>query len=121
MRILERNKQEFYYSLYAGKSSENNDENGNPRPTYSQAVLCKACISAAKGNTESELFGTTIDYDRVIITDDMSCPIDEQSVLFVDIKPKYNEYNRPLGDYIVKRVARSLNCISYAISKVDVS
>ncbi len=120
MRILERNKQKFYYSLYEGDASER-DVNGYFQPKYSEAKSFKASISAAKGNTESELFGTTIDYDRVIITDDMSCPIDEQSVLFVDIKPKYDECNRPLGDYIVKRVARSLNNISYAISKVDVS
>ena len=120
MRILERNKQKFYYSLYEGETTVR-DDYGNFQPKFSEAKFFKASISAAKGNTESELFGTTIDYDRVIITDDMSCPIDEQSVLFVDIKPKYDEYNRPLGDYIVKRVARSLNNISYAISKVDVS
>lgn len=120
MRILDRNKQKFYYSLYEGDEHKR-DDNFYFRPKYSEAKLCKANISAAKGNTENELFGTTADYDRVIITDDMACPIDEQSVLFVDIKPKFDEHNRPLGDYIVKRVARSLNNISYAISKVDVS
>lgn len=120
MRILERNKQKFYYSLYEGEI-DTRDSYGNFQPKYSDVKIFKASISSAKGNTESELFGTTIDYDRVIITDDMSCRIDEQSVLFVDIKPKYDECGRPLGDYIVKRVARSLNNISYAISKVDVS
>lgn len=120
MRMLERNKQKFYCSLYEGETSER-DDYGNFRPLYSEAKPFKASISAAKGNTEVEQFGKSIEYDRVIITDDMSCPIDEQSVLFVDIKPKYDKCNRPLGDYIVKRVARSLNNISYAISKVDVS
>lgn len=120
MRMLERNKQKFYYSLYEGESTTR-DDYGNFKPKYSEAKVLKASISSAKGNTESELFGTTIDYDRVIITDDTQCPIDEQSVLFVDIKPKYDEYGKPLGDYVVKRVARSLNNISYAVSRVDVS
>lgn len=120
MRILERNKQSFYYSIYQG-DSEIRDEYGNPLPKYSEAVPHRASISAAKGYAETELFGTALEYDRVIITDDMDCPIDEQSILFVDIKPKFDDFKKPLGDYIVKRVARSLNNIAYAISKVDVS
>ena len=114
MRILQRNKQQFYYSTYEGDSNIQ-DDYGNYLPKYSNAVPFKASISSAKGNTESELFGTTIDYDRVIITDDMNCPIDEQSVLFVDRQPKFDNFHKPLGDYIVKRVARSLNNISYVI------
>ena len=120
MKILERNKQQFYYSLYEGKSDVK-DDYGNKLPKYSEAVSCRASVSSEKGNAENEAFGTNIDYNRVIITDDMACPIDEQSVLFVDIKPKYDEYGKPLGDYIVTRVARSLNNISYAIKRVNLS
>lgn len=53
-------------------------------------------------------------------TDDMSCPIDENTVLFVDSKPGYRQ-GKPAFDYTVKRVAKSLNTISYAVSKVKVS
>lgn len=59
-------------------------------------------------------------YDKVLITDDMSCPIDENTVLFVDSKPGYRQ-GKPAFDYTVKRVAKSLNTISYAVSKVKVS
>lgn len=121
MRILARNKQRFFYSLFEGESKTVRDYNGNPLPEYSEAISCRASISAAKGNAETEQFGTSLDYDRVIITDDMSCPIDEQSVLFLDKAPEFDEQGKPLGDYFVKRVARSLNNISYAISKVDIS
>jgi hypothetical protein len=120
MRVLERNKQTFYYSLFEGES-EVRDYNGNPLPKYSEAFPCRANISAARGYAENEQFGNNLDYDRVIITDDMKCPITEESVLFVDILPDFNDDGKPLGDYYVKAVARSLNNISYAISKVDIS
>ena len=57
-----------------------------------------------------------------MVTDDMSCPIDENSVLFVDRVP-VQEDGEPLNtyDYVVKRVAKSLTHISYAISRVEVS
>ena len=50
----------------------------------------------------------------------MDCPIAEDTVLFVDKNPEYKD-GKPLYDYIVKRVAKSLNSISIAISKVNVS
>ena len=57
----------------------------------------------------------------MIVTDDLTCPIDENSVLFVDKLPEYSEDGTPLYDYVVKRVAKSLNAIAYAIQKVNVS
>ena len=57
----------------------------------------------------------------VIVTDDIDCPMDENSVLFVDKKPEFDSDGNPIFDYIVKKVARSLNFASYAISKVNVS
>ena len=68
-----------------------------------------------------EQFGNFISYDKVIVTDDLTCPIDENTVLFIDKSPEYDDDGNPLYDYIVKRVARSLNSISYAVSKVTVS
>ena len=67
------------------------------------------------------MFGNLESYDKVLITDDMSCPIDENTVLFVDKEPEFSQEGVPLFDYRVRRVAKSLNNISYAISKVTVS
>lgn len=120
MRLVARNKRTFYYSLYEGRS-DYLDDNGERMPKYSEAIPMSANISAAYGSAETEQFGTMLDYDRVIITDDVNCPIDEQSVLFVDKEPEFDEIHSPLGDYIVKRVAKSFNNISYAIKKVDMS
>ena len=88
---------------------------------YSEAKPLMASVSAARGTAEYVLFGTITSYDKVIITDDMNCQMDEQSILFVDKRPEFDEYDNPLGDYVVKRVARSLNHISYAVSKVEMS
>lgn len=88
---------------------------------YQTPIAARANISAATGSAQVEQFGNYAGYDKVIVTDDMSCPIDENTVLFIDKEPDYDEDGTPLYDYIVKRVARSLNSVSYAVSKVSVS
>ena len=77
--------------------------------------------ATASGETQVEVFGHLDDYDKVIVLGNADCPINENSVLFVDKKPEYDQNGDPLFDYTVKRVARSLNSVSYAIRKVEVS
>jgi hypothetical protein len=55
------------------------------------------------------------------VLDDVNIPIDENSVLWVDKAVEYDENGNPLFDYVVKKVARSLNSVSFAISKVKLS
>jgi hypothetical protein len=123
MKIMERNKQSFYYCLYTGKTAvvdAEGNETGESSLAYSTEVLMKANVSAATGYAQIEQFGSNEQYDKVIVTDDMTCPIDENTVLFIDKEPVWDG-SVPLYDYVVKRVARSLNSISYAVSKVKVS
>lgn len=122
MKCLERNKRTFWYSLYKGKeplTDEYGRKTGEYRVVYGEPVCMKANISPANGSSQFEQFGSSEQYDKVIVTDDMSCPIDENSVLYVDCTEPNGE-DMPF-DYIVKKVARSLNSISYAISKVKIS
>ena len=124
MRCMERNKTPFYYCLYKGEKpvvDENGDETGEKQVVYSKPVLLRANISPATGNTSVEQFGNSLQYDKVIVLDDVFCPIDEHSVFFVDKTPEFDTDDTPLFDYIVKKVARSLNSISIAIGKVEVS
>lgn len=115
MKLMRRNKEVFYYCLYKG-SEPNIDEYGNETgesiPQYEEPVLKRASISEASGETTNEMFGVNVDYDKVIITEDCTCPIDELSVLYVDKEPDGNP------DYVVKRVSPSFNFISYAIKRV---
>lgn len=124
MKILERNKTALWYQLFDRKDvveDEYGNETGGSKPVYKTAVKLRANISSATGSAQIEQFGNFAGYDKVIATDDMSCPIDENSVLFIDKLPEYSEDGTPLYDYVVKRVAKSLNVIAYAVSKVDVS
>lgn len=121
MRTLKRNKRRFYYCLY-GTEVELTDGDGfytgETAIGYGAPVECWANISPATGQSNTEMFGNLTDYDRVIVTDDMNLPIDENTVLFIDKTPT----NGADGyDYIVRRVAKSLNSIAIAIRKVDVS
>lgn len=96
-------------------------ETGEKSITYGEAVQMAANVSPATGQSSVEQFGKLERYDKVIVTDDLSCPIDENSVLFLDKAPEYDEGGNPLFDYTVTRVAKSLNSISIAVSKVKVS
>ena len=110
MRLMKRNQTAIYYCLYKGKEpllDEDGNETSEYRVLYERPVKLMCSVSHATGYAQVNMFGNLDSYDKVLITDDMSCPIDENTVLFVD--------------YTVKRVAKSLNTISYAVSKVKVS
>ena len=124
MKTMERNKRRFWYLLFDRKvaiEDEWGNESGESIVCYKDAVQMKANVSAATGASQVEQFGNFIAYDKVIVIDDMACPIDENTVLFIDKEPEYAEDGTPKYDYIVKRVAKSLNSISIAVSKVMVS
>lgn len=124
MRIMQKNTTEFWYCLYKETQSiedEYGNETGEQKVIYSAPVKMEANISAASGTTQVEQFGNFTSYDKVIVTCDLNCPIDENSVLFIDKMPEFNNDGSPTYDYIVKRVAKSINSISIAISKVVVS
>ena len=122
MRSLNRNKRTFYYCLYLGTeelTDSNNLKTGERRVVYSDPIQMTANISPATGASSTEQFGNLDNYDKVIVTNDLSCPIDENSVLFVDSEPDYS--TNPSYDYVVRRIAKSINSISIAIRKVKVS
>lgn len=124
MRCMERNKQCFYFALFDRKedvTDENGNLTGEHRVIYYPPVCLRANISAATGEAQTEQFGTDVDYDRVIVVDDVCCPIDEYTFLCIDIPPDYDKEGNLIYDYIVTKVARSLNSVSYAVSKVKVS
>lgn len=147
MRTLNRNKQKFTYCLSEGEGLELVDENdnrtGEKAVGYLSGVEMYANISPATGIAKTEIFGDLTDYDKVIVTDDVNCPINEETVLFIDKEPEYItrdvryvvgfslggvyremyitvQLSLPIYDYIVKRVAKSLNSVSIAVSKVRV-
>lgn len=124
MRCMERNKRTFWYCLYDRKEpiiDEDGNETGEELIVYKPVQSLRANISAASGSSQVEQFGNLAGYDKVIVLDDTSCLIDENTVLFIDKEPEYDDDGKPLYDYMVKRVAKSLNSVSIAVTKVSVS
>ena len=119
MRSLKRNQQKIYYKLLIGQE-EIVDEYGNNTgsfiPIYGDLKTADICVSPNKGSSEVEQFGSLEDYDRTATTADITCDIDEDSVLWVDGADTEGPYN-----YIVKLVAPWKNSISFAIKQVEVS
>lgn len=124
MRCLNRNKKVITYALYQGKQEivdSNGNRTGEYKVTYGNPTQIETNVSANRGVTDLELFGTNIIYDRTFVVDDINCEIDEYTKLWVDT-PVYDNSNNILPhNYVVVRKAPSLNSITYAIRKVDVS
>lgn len=133
MRTMARNKSKFYYALYECKVPKT-DEYGNDTGEYDvihgDPMDFKANVSAAKGETTTRQFGESESYDKVIVFDNDAPQIDEYTILWIDTIPQVDgdgalsvnddgEVITP-HDYIVKKIARSLNSVSIAISKVNV-
>lgn len=134
MRCMNQNKSKFFYSLYEGREAIVNEQGrktGEYKVIHGNPIEGRANISAAKGETQTRQFGENESYDKVIVMDFVETPIDEYSILWIDSEPKLNddgslavndegEIITP-HDYVVKKVAKSLNCVSIAVSKVTVS
>lgn len=124
MKTLNRNKQTFYYATYTGQTEIMDGElhTFEYATGYSAWTMFRANISPARGESSADVFGADVNYDKIIVTDDLSCPIDEHTVLAIDIEP--NERTEltdpPVYDYVVTKKAKSLNFIQYAVAKVKV-
>lgn len=133
MRCMRRNKTSFFYALYDGKEAmkdEYGNDSGEYTVKYTAPSELKANISAAVGETNTRQFGEDERYDKVIVMDIPDAPIDEHSVLWIDTVPQLTESGELARnedgevitpwDYEVKKVARSLNSVSYAVRKVSI-
>lgn len=117
MKSLARNKQTIYYALYQGKAETIDSDGlrtGQYKPTYSEPVAYEINVSAAKGSAMVEMFGIDTMYSKKMTTNDMTCPITETTVLWVDRVP--SETFNP--NYRVVSVAKSINSITYAIDEI---
>lgn len=117
MRALCRNKQTIYFANFVSKSAILDDDGlstGEFENTYTTPTEAKVNVSASRGSANVELFGTDINYTNTIVSD-KDLGIDENSILWIGV-PSTSPHN-----YIVVTVAKSLNSVTYAIRKVDVS
>ena len=124
MRTLDYNKRKFYYCLHVGREKiydEDHNFTGDYTPEYLPAQEARGNISAATGTADVEQFGIGIEYDKTIVLQGLDWDITEDTVLFVDAEPTYEDEEQtiPLYNYIVTRVAKSLNHTTLAIKRVQ--
>ena len=114
MRCLRRNKVPFWYANYAGSSGG--------QVTFTKPEPAKANISAAKDVAVAAIFGTDINYDKVLCTE-RNVPFNENAYLWIDSVPQVDRSGNWLvpPDYVVKRIAQSLSSALVAVTKVNVS
>lgn len=122
MRSLERNKTTFWYALFSDKiavKDEYGNDTGQTTTSYQNPVKTRQRVSPNKGEANTEAFGLTADYDRVIITTD-TLPLTETSVLWINTMPTLNEDGSTATphDFEVRKAAPDLNVKQYAIKKV---
>ena len=126
MRALHRNKIRIFYANYHDKEplkDEYGNLTGEYRLSYDNPIAIMANVSAARGEATTRQFGDEERYDRVIVLDDPKFPITATSLLWIDTLPEIAEdgSTKTPHDYIVKQVATSLNSVSIAVSKVNVT
>lgn len=116
MRTLRRNKQTIHYAVFSGVTAvtdSNGLHTGEYEPSYGTITEAKMYVSPATRKATLEMFGITGSFDKILITDDMSCPISDTSIVWIDAP------TTKANDYVVVRVAKSLNHITYAVTQVD--
>ncbi len=146
MKTLWRNLRPIWYCRYKETVKAVNDRgqlSGLEIVLYHAPVQIMANVSRATGQSNTEQFGNLTNYDKVIVTNDIELPVDESSVFFLDKEPEFAtrisydyeepetvlgtptatpvEYQVPIPDYTVAGIAKSLNSISIAARKVELS
>lgn len=135
MKALKRNKRPFWYAVYTGVEDVIDSQGrftGEKRISYDAPQKAYGNISASSGSTINRAtanvvqrpYGETVDYDRVIVMDDLDLVINEASVVWIDPpeEPELNKdgtFNVPY-EYIVTRIARTLNVLSLTLREVTV-
>ena len=119
MRNLARNCFPVWYRVYQGETElidENGNKTGSPVPQYGKLQSAQMVVSSNRGSASLEMFGTLLDYDRTISTADTSCPINEQTILWLDGAPTSGPYT-----HYVKQRAPWKNSLVFAVKQVEVS
>lgn len=119
MLNLAQNQSEVFFKLYATQTRGQDPDGyykGTPTVEYGKLQSARLCVSASQGSAGYHAFGTLEGYDRTMTTADIACPIDVQSILWLDGADTSGPHN-----YVVTRKAAWKNSVLYAVKQVTVS
>ena len=147
MRILSRNKQDLWYANPTGTTTYKTDGNGlktgEKEITYGTPVKTRMsmAISSGANNLGSqgiatvEPYGIVTGYTHRAVTEDINCPMGEESHIWFGILPTHIEtVTKTVNgqtvtedvevpnphNFVVVRKAKSLNHLIYYLKEVDV-
>ena len=147
MHVLGRNKQYLWYANPTGvtyktdtnglKTGEKEVSYGNPTQVrMSMALSSGANNLGSQGMAELQRYGITTGYTHRAVTDDMDCPMNEESLVWYNISPtktvtvtktvngqtvtEEQEVAVP-HNFKVVRKAVSLNHVIFYLKEVDVA
>ena len=115
MQLLKRNQKEMMYKAFNGSTSMITDsggfKTGEYEVGYGSLSTFYAYTTPSRGETSNEMFGKDLDYDKIMYVP-LDCGINEYALLWVDASSTAS------NDYVVQKVAESLNHKAIAIKKV---
>ena len=117
MRMMQKNKRKFQYRNLIRAPDPATDPQGlytgEPAREFGERLTGYANIAPATGAVNEMGFGANLEYDRVLCAE-TDFGMTEHSVLWVD------DLESESPDYVVRRIARSLNHVRIALAKVNV-
>lgn len=119
MRDLKRNKTLIHYALLVETVElidEWDNKTGTFQNVYSPPIPLLINVSASKGEVETQPFGGEVSYDKILSCCDLSIPIDEFSIFWIETDDIAKPHN-----YITTKIAKSLNNVQIAVKRVEVS
>lgn len=124
MHTLARNKKTIYYATLTSKTElldEYGNRTGQYQLNYSEPQAEAMNIRWDDGAVRLEGFGLNDSAKRRMVTDDMNCPIDIGTILWIGIEPTNNGNAVPHNYVVSGSPQKSLNHIVYIVEEVNVS
>ena len=120
MKCLKRNKQPLYLYKYLGATAildDNGNKTGEYRIVYANPIRVDINISPASGVSELQVFGSDVSYNYIAVTDGADNVFTESDVIS---RSNMIDSDGMFGyEYIIRRVAQSLNFVSLALFQVN--
>ena len=119
MRVVNRNRRPVAYAFYEGTTEiidDNGLHTGEYAVHYTDPVRALMNLSGGKCQANVRLFGIGSEFDRTIVTDDLTTPFSTDTVFWVETDPDDAPF-----DYRVVSVARTINQVVLGLAEVEVS
>lgn len=125
MKTLLRDRKVVYYALRTGSAKQYDaygNYTGEDAPTYGTPTKYdRLSAQLPKGSIALKAFGLADEYTETYATHDMNCPIQMDTILWVDALPTDGNGNAVPHTHVVKAILPTVNAIRIVLENVSVS